>query len=40
MKRAKLLFDVVEYILFRVFLLVMLLIGILAIIGQNWSWHR
>ncbi len=39
MRKIKLLFDALDYILFRLFLLVMLIFGIIALLGQHWPHH-
>lgn len=36
MRRAKLFFDLVEYVLFRLFLLLLLMIGAITLLGQHW----
>jgi len=39
MRRIKLFFDVLDYILFRLFLMLLLLIGALSLLGQHWPRH-
>jgi hypothetical protein len=36
MRRIKLFFDIVDYILVRLFLLAMLMIGIITLLAQHW----
>jgi hypothetical protein len=38
MRRVKLFFDVLDYVLFRLFLLVLLISGGIALLQQHW--HR
>jgi hypothetical protein len=40
MRRVKLFFDVLEYILFRVFLLLLLVLGAIALLNQHWLGHQ
>jgi hypothetical protein len=39
MRRVKLFFDVLDYIFFRVFLLLLLVLGAIALLNQHWPWH-
>jgi hypothetical protein len=36
MRRLKLFFDVLEYILYRMFLLLLFVIGALSLLAQHW----
>ncbi len=40
MRKIKLFFDVLDYIMFRLFLLGMLVLGVIAVFGQHWPWHH
>ena len=40
MRKVKLFFDVLDYILVRLFLLALLIAGAIAIFMQHWPWHR
>jgi len=40
MKKIKLFFDVVDYIMFRLFLLGMVILAVVAIFSQHWPWNR
>jgi membrane protein required for beta-lactamase induction len=40
MKRIKLFFDILDYILVRLFLLVLLLVGAITLVMQHWPLHR
>jgi hypothetical protein len=40
MRRIKLFFDVLDYLLFRLFLMLLLVVGALTLLGQHWPWHH
>jgi hypothetical protein len=40
MRKIKLLFDLVEYFLVRLFMLLLLIIGAIALLMQHWPLHR
>jgi len=40
MRRVKQFFDLVDYILVRLFLLALLVIGAITVFMQHWPWHR
>lgn len=40
MRKAKHLFDLLEYILVRLFLLALLIIGAITVFMQHWPWHH
>jgi hypothetical protein len=39
MRRIKLFFDVLDYLLFRLFLLMLLVLGAIALLSQHWPAH-
>lgn len=40
MKKIKLFFDLAEYFLVRLLLLLLLVIGAITLLMQHWPWHR
>lgn len=40
MRRIKLFFDILDYILVRLFLLALLIIGAITLLAQHWPWHH
>ena len=40
MRKIKQFFDLVDYVLFRLFLLALLIVGAVTVFIQHWSWHR
>jgi hypothetical protein len=40
MRKVKLFFDLLDYILVRLFLLALLIFGALTLFMQHWPWHH
>lgn len=40
MRKIKLFFDRVDYILVRLFFLALAILGAVTVIMQHWPWHR
>lgn len=40
MRKIKLFFDRLDYVLVRLFLLVLAILGAITVIIQHWPWHH